>query len=180
MNRASLISIASILFAAAAFAAYVSAYQYLDGMRDRIFARESGMSAERLRESRVESVRAIFAATSVEREALSRFFVRQEEVAGVVSRLEKLGAESGVAAEVSGIGIESESLASARGGKLRAVDITLQAVGTRAAAEAYLRRVELFPYALSLEEVSLEKLLFTETRDERWRLAVRLRIGAIQ
>lgn len=181
MKRTLILFSASLLFALIAGLGYVWSYQYLDLMRQEVFARESSVGLEKLQESRVESIRQLFAATSAEREVFGRYFVRQEEVAGVVSRLEKLGVENGVVAEVSGIGIENDASAESRGGKVRSVDITIQAVGSRAAAENYLKWVELFPYALSIKEVSLEKLLNTEGGGaDRWRMAASLRIGVIR
>jgi len=178
MKRTSFVCVGSLLFALVTSFGYLWTYQHLDLMRSEVFLRERAASEQKLQESRGGGVRQLFASTMLERATLEQYFVHQEEVAGIVSRLEKLGAESGVVAEVSGIGIEGGSPSKLESG-VRSVDITLQGVGTRAAAEDFLRRLELFPQVLSVKEVSLERLMNFETRGERWRLAASLRIGVI-
>lgn len=180
MKRSFLLAGSSIIFAFIAGAGYFSAYSYLDSKSIEVIAKEGGANEQKLQDSRAGSMRQLFASTVSEREILGKYFVRQEGVAGVVGRLERLGAESGVSVEVSGIGIEDGALSGAKDSMVRSVDITIQATGSRNAVENFLSRVELFPYVLSIKEASLEKLIYTEGRGESWRIAASLRIGVIR
>ena len=178
MNKTLLFCISSLVLVFVTVGGYVYAYKYLNNKLEKVLAMESGSSEKVSQESRQGVVHDLFVSTSADREDLAKYFVRQDEVAQIVERMERLGKEERVDVEVSGIGVGEQSVSDTP--HVYPVDITLQAQGSRLAVEAFLKRAEVFPAILFVKDMSLEKLQFVEGKEERWRLALNFRIGMIR
>lgn len=139
---------------------YVGMHWYINQHREQLALLRADLDNSALQEDALRGMQNLVRETEEERGELNKYLVTRDNPASFLEQLESVGAEVGVGVSIAsleelvstGSNPESDPYGGVGSPQIR---VSLEVLGTWKGVYAYLQLLEVMPYALAIEQVSI-------------------------